>query len=208
MLGSSLILVLVLGVAPAANGQTWIELAPQTPGPYAPGASADVDVILHNMEGHAIQPRLMSLDWSHSDAALNLPSVFHFQLVPPLFSDAIYSRFEAMPKVDIIYAGTSPMLGFILDIPHGSSHTLGTIHVGLPDAWGTYLLDALNPTAGDTYTGARVDYGFAAPTTLHSLHQNLEGGLVGLTVIPEPGTVGLLVSGGLLLNRLGRRRTR
>ena len=103
MFKQSLILALVLGIASVANGQTWIELAPQTPGPYAPSASVDVDVILHNMEGTALRPRLVTLDWSHSDAALTLPGTFHFQLVPPLVSDALYSRYEAMPKVDIVY---------------------------------------------------------------------------------------------------------
>ena len=76
--------------------------------------------------------------------------------------------------------------------------------VGLPDAGGIYLLDAMNPTAGDINTGARVDYDFLNPTILHALNGNLAGGQVGLTVIPEPATLGLLLLGGLVLIKRGR----
>ena len=119
----------------------------QTPGPYAPSSSVDVDVILTNREGQAIQPRLITLDFSATDPALGLPATFHFQLVPPLIVDALYSRFETLPKVDIVYTGSDPVPGFILDIPDGAQFVLGTITVGLPPSNGSFLLDLFNPGA-------------------------------------------------------------
>jgi len=163
------------GHTAAAATLTSFSLVPHTPGPYAPGSSVDVDVVLTNLEGQAIQPRLITLDFSATDPALILPAVFEFQLVPPLVSDAMYARFQDMPKVDIVYFGLSPVPGFILDIPDAGSLTVGTMTVVLPSVPGTYSLDATNPSAPDLNTGARLDYGFDSRTTLHTTLGNLEG---------------------------------
>ena len=125
MFKRSLVLGLVLSIASVASaGGTWIELSPQTPGPYsdAPGTSVDVDVILHNMEGQTLEPRLVTFDFSATDGSLSLPGTFVFDL-SSLVSDGLYSRFEEMPKVDIVYSSGSVIPGFILSIPDGGAMT-------------------------------------------------------------------------------------
>ena len=161
--------------------------------------------MLNNFEGSTVEPRLVTLDFSATDAALTLSSVFVFQVSPPLISDALYARFEAMPKVDIVYTGSSSIPGFILNIPDGSSLLLGTISIGLPAGDGVYMLDAINLSAPDMNTGARIDYGFASRTTVHHLNGNLQGGTLALQVgaVPEPTTTLLLACG---LVGLGVRR--
>ena len=117
MFRQSLILGLVLGIASVANGQTWIELAPQTPGPYAPSASVDVDVILHNMEGIDLEPRLLTLDWSNSDAALTLPGTFHFQFRRSPSFMGISDLFQLdLRLVHASLAGTNKRLIFRLEL--------------------------------------------------------------------------------------------
>jgi len=161
-------------------------LVPQTPGPYAPSSSVDVDVVLTNHEGQAIQPRLITLDFSATDAALTLPGTFGFQLVPPLVADTYYVRFETMPMVDIVYTEASPIAGYILDVSDGGTLVLGTITVALPAVEGTYSLDVINPAAPDTNSGARLDYGFDPDrTTLHTLNGNL-GGSPLMLVVAQP----------------------
>ncbi len=161
---------------------TSIGLVPHTPGPYALGSSVDVDVVVTNHEGQAIQPRLIQFDFSATDPALSLPPTFNFQLVPPLATDGQYARFETMPIATVVYTGLSPAPGLILDIPDGGSIVLGTITVGLPAVAGSFFLDATNPNTPNLNFGARLDYGFDVRTTLHTLNLNLFGDPLELVV--------------------------
>ena len=69
-------LALLALAIPAQAGTSWIELVPDTPGPYQPGSSVDVDVHFHNMVGHEIQIRLLTLDFSATDSRTKSTSVF------------------------------------------------------------------------------------------------------------------------------------
>ena len=197
--------VFVLGAT--VRGGMVLELVPHRPGPYEPAASVDVDVLLINHEGRTVQPRLITLDFSVTDPNLIVPSAFHFQLVPPLVSDALYARFETMPKVDIVYTSTSPASGFLIDISDGAAFTLGTINVVLPIDPGTYVLDAMNADSPDSNSGARVDEGFERRYTFSPIFDSLTGGTLEMTVVPEPATVVLLTLGGVGL-LAGRRQVR
>jgi len=169
---------------PDACETSGFTLVPHTPGPYPLGSTVDVDVVFTNREGQAIQVRLMRLDFFASDAALTLPGTFRFQLVPPLDSDAAYARFGGMSiaLVEIVYTGTEPVAGLILDIPDGGSLTVGTLTVGLPLTEGSYFLDVMHATSSGTTRGAQVDYGFAPHTTLHTVYGNLFGDPLELVV--------------------------
>ena len=70
-------IALLLATATAHAGTSWIELVPESSGPYQPGSFLDVDVVFHNMEGQTIQVRLVTLDFSVTDAALSLPGNNH-----------------------------------------------------------------------------------------------------------------------------------
>jgi len=192
-------LVWLMLASVASAGTSFIELVPETPGPYAPGASVDVDVVFHNMEGEVITPRLLTLDFSATDPMLALPDTFHFQLVPPLIGDLAYTRFEDMPKVDIVLSLNCEFPGMCLWIPDGDSFLMGTLSVGVPNDPGTYLLDSANRDNPNTYRGARVDYGYREPTILHYLNGNLTGGQLAMTVVPEPVAAMLLALGALAL---------
>jgi len=187
----------VLMLAGAVRGGGVLVLEPGRAGPYEPASSVEVDILLHNQDGRTVQPGVITLDFSATDPMLALPDTFHFQLVPPLIGDFLYTRFETMPKVDIVYGSTAPQPGFNLEIPDGGSLLLGTISVGLPAGPGTYVLDAINADATKMDTGARVLLGFFDRPNDAWVPWNgtLTGGTLVMTVVPEPATILLMWSG-------------
>jgi len=193
--------VLLVLASELQAGTSWIELIPDTPGPYDPGASVSVDVLFHNREGEGFSPRLMTLDFSATDPSLSLPALFQFRFDPPV-AEYLYTQFEMMPKVDIVLSAfpENPLL--YIHVQDGDSYLLGTFVVGMPDHPGIYVLDAMNRDALDTDTGARIDYGFDERVILHWLNGNLTGGQLVMTVVPEPGMLTLLAFGALALAAL------
>ena len=55
-------MVLCLCSTAHAGGTSFLELRPNTPGPYTLGATVDVDIVFHNREGQGIDFRLLQVD--------------------------------------------------------------------------------------------------------------------------------------------------
>ena len=183
MLTRALTLGIALFSATTASAQviSMLDLVPQTPGPYGPAETVEVDIFFVNNEGEDIELRLITLDFSRTTSALGLPETFTFD-ASTLVGDYLYTRFEIMPKVDIVYTSPAPLEGFIITVADGQAYFVGTIEVITPMRSGSYLLDAINSAAPDINFGARLTYGFEGRTDLHYLNTSLTGGVVAIVV--------------------------
>jgi len=204
-----LVLLLVTILAPVASaGTSMIDLVPRHAGPYALGQSIPIDIYFVNNEGLDIDLRELTLDFSATSPEVGLPATFEFN-TSTLLIDVLYTQFDQMPRVDMVYTSQQPMEQLIVHVPDGASYLVGTLEVIYPDSPGSYFVDAINARAPDTNSGALFAYGFDHRVNLHYTFGNLAGSPIYLVAVavPEPATVALLGIGGLALVIQRRRRS-
>ena len=215
MFRRGLVLCVVLGVASVANAGAVLDIVaepsanPALPaGVYDEGEMVNFAVGISQDTGSVIQARLLSIAFQNTDIDLTLVGDAFAWDFSTLASNALYSQFLDYPVPNVTYTSTSPVAGFILEIPADATLLLGGGTVMMPSGPGalgnTYFLDALNPGEANPNLTARLDFDFDNPTTWTGFSGDITGGRVGLTVIPEPATLALLALGGVAALR--RRR--
>ena len=215
MFRRGLVLCVVLGVASVANAGAVLDIAvepsvnPALPaGTYDQGEIVNFAVGISQDTGSLMQARLLSIAFQNTDLDINfVGSQFGWDF-STLASNALYAQFLDYPVPNVTYTSTTPVAGFILEIPADASLLLGGGTIMLPSAPGTegntYFLDALNPLEPNPNLTARLDFDFNNPTSWTGFSGDITGGRVGLTIVPEPATLALLALGGIAALR--RRR--
>lgn len=180
------VVVLLLAMVSMAHANATITLTPTTEenagGGYPPGTVVEFKVDISQDTGSTIEIRLAQLDFAASDPGLTFQETFSFDF-SSLMANALYATFPHYQQPCTVYTSTSPVPGFILEIPASGSLTLGTGQLKLPEDEGTYLLDALNAGTSDTNLGARIDFGFSYPTRWASWNGSITGGSLVLVVL-------------------------
>lgn len=198
-LGARTVLAAVLLLCPAARAAVSLSLVPDNPGPYSGGETINIDVLLVNDGEGQMQMRLLQLDFSLSDPAVDLgPFEWDFS---SLVSSALYGDFSSGEVYNRTYIGTAPQPGFLLEFVEGSNR-LGSFSMQIPlEPRGYFCVDVANAQAPDNNSGAFFQWSFDDTQHAWSGDGTLGGGQ--LCYIPEPATGILLFWGGLFA---GRRR--
>jgi len=224
MFTRGLVVGITLWLVSVAQGGGVIDLVPDRPGPYLVGETLDVTFLLRqDPAGEPKYIRLMQFDMAASDRELALNS-FRFdysgqqicQMIPALCGTG-YEDFSAIPEFEpvqaMVFTGMFPEPANMIMVPNSEPITVGHLELTLPTAHGVYTLDAMNAAATGQDDGALVRFGPGClqdcewsprPTPPWGGTPSLTGGVLELTVIPEPATLALLGLAGLDLLR--RRR--
>lgn len=199
--------LLLAGVASAGARLDLRPIPPVPPGGYAPGTLVQVDVWAvdtGNFQGDILF-RGWFLDFADSSPALRYPGPdsslgtsddnefqwYHPFGIAAVFPDLPYTSW-VMPILP------NPIWSILL--PDEGETWLGKLQVVVPDEPGPYLLDARNADDPNiNFAGARADFGFGGPndpvTTWLAFAGDITGGTLELPVVPEPGTLMMLLVG-------------
>ncbi len=175
-----------------------VELVPDNPGPYFGGESVTVDFWLQSQEGADVELRTVAFDFSETDSALTLDSTFEFDL-SSVTSGAVYNVFAELPRPGIAFLPdflTPP--GFLLVLPAIDPLHIGSLALELPSMPGLYQVDALNADQPDLGMGG-ARFLLTNGTDWRAFDGEITGGVFDFVVIPEPGTLSLLVLGAAWL---------
>jgi len=215
----SLLTAIILASASTTLAGEWISIGvtPTTPGPYPPGEVVAVDLSWHQDgafgegPGGAINIRLMKFDFRNSSDELELTN-FQWSwdgqgicgIVPALCGHN-HTTDSSLPFVSATFLGlTLSNLDQVVIPPQGEVR-VGTVNVVLPQTPGDYVVNANSPPLGiPPGTGAGLYWRFYGSECGIVGCPPFEGGVATLSVIPEPGTLVLVLLGIATLMRRGR----
>ncbi len=208
MTGRLVILFALLATSRALAGAVITLVTPDSPEICLPGASFPVDVLITTSQPLAI--RQLSLDFSHSNAALGLSPQFEFDF-STIDTAAGYAVSSNLPQPSINFTGGElPMLETTRNVPFH----IGSLMITTPTAPGAYILDAANFYASSHESGARIVFDANDEQIIWSTFNDgsveITGGAIqiwGLFYCPEPTTLAMLALGIIpLVRRPGSKR--
>jgi len=187
-----------------------IELIPDDPGPYYGGESVTVDVWVNGNTSVDLGLRGIQFDFSDSDPTLSFASTFAFDLssIPSDINGYVTFPDLPVPRTFMTLDCLCPEL--LVQLPVQQSLHIGSVALVLPTELGAYRMDILNSGEGDASLGAWMRLGFTTgPEGLWRAYTgDITGGTLDFVVIPEPGTLTLLVLGLLAVIRPRHRHIR
>jgi hypothetical protein len=196
----SLLLLVVL--TPLAHAGVTVEVVPDDPGPYFGGESLGLDVWLYSEWPEDVWFRLVQLDFTDTDPALDLDPAFMFDYSSLFFGDAGWV--EGSDDLPVPWTENTLLVAhpaYFLALPAGGSLHIGSIGLGLPDEDGTYRLDVLNADEPDPTFGATLGFFVGPVEEWRAYEGHITGGTYDFVVIPEPASLCFISIAALFLLR-------
>jgi hypothetical protein len=183
--------ILISGASALAQVAVEVELVPDRPGPYYTGESLTIDVWLHSRFELDVVLRDVQFDFSRSDAAIELPQTFEFDLdsIPKGFWTSV---FPEMP-VPLAQQGAACICPErFLPFPTDAHLHIGSVSVTLPPDDGPVILDASNAAIPASIgVGLWIGWTKFSPFPVTSsiwtaFDGEIVGGAIDLTVVTKP----------------------